>query len=66
LPTPDTGRILFADDVAELLGIQPRTVGEWARTGKIPGFKLGRGWLFYEDLLHSHLRQEADLQERHR
>ncbi|MBH0176258.1 helix-turn-helix domain-containing protein [Fictibacillus sp. 23RED33] len=41
-----TKDILNAEEVAALLGIQPLTVKEWARNGKIPAAKVGKQWLF--------------------
>jgi excisionase family DNA binding protein len=36
--------LLSINDVAAQLKLQPRTVLEWLRTGKLPGYKLGRVW----------------------
>jgi excisionase family DNA binding protein len=36
--------LLSIEDVATQLKVQPRTVLEWLRTGKLPGYKLGRLW----------------------
>jgi excisionase family DNA binding protein len=36
--------LLAIEDVAAQLKVQPRTVLEWLRTGKLPGYKLGRLW----------------------
>lgn len=61
-----SGKLLSTEEVAAILRVRPRTAAEWARTGEIPGFKIGRNWLFFEDRILAHLRGEADLQERHR
>ena len=38
---------LTVEQAALLLKIQPSTVKEWARAGKIPGsFKVGKTWRF--------------------
>ncbi len=43
------GRLLHVSHVAARLGISPRTVRYWAKTGDLPGFKLGqRQWRFWE------------------
>jgi excisionase family DNA binding protein len=34
--------ILTAAEVAEILRVEETTVGDWARQGRIPSFKLGR------------------------
>ena len=36
-------RLLKAEEVAELLNVQPSTVYEWTRTGYIPHLRLGIG-----------------------
>lgn len=35
-------------DVAELLGLSPRTVYQYVHQGKLKGYKLPSGWRFYE------------------
>ena len=35
-------RLLRAGEVAELLGVSPHTVLDWAEAGKLPSFKLGK------------------------
>lgn len=37
-------RLLTPHQVADLLGLQPRTVQLWLRSGRLPGIKLGRLW----------------------
>jgi excisionase family DNA binding protein len=42
-------RLLTQADIAERLGLSRVTVGDWLRTGKIPGaFKLGKLWRITE------------------
>jgi PTS system nitrogen regulatory IIA component len=44
-------KLMTLQDVAEFLQIKERTVYDWAKKGKIPGFKLGNVWRFKpEDL----------------
>lgn len=63
LIVPSQGdRILDVEEVATLLKMQPRTVAEWARQGKLPAFKIGKPWLFFEAKLMAHLSDEADRQ----
>lgn len=43
-------RIMFVPEVAEFFDVQPLTVREWLRTGKLEGFKWnGKGkWRIHE------------------
>jgi excisionase family DNA binding protein len=38
--------ILTVDQVADKLHIRRSTVQDYARRGRLPGFKVGRQWLF--------------------
>ena len=38
--------VLTVEEVAEYLRIHPYTVRRLARTGKLPGFKVGGQWRF--------------------
>lgn len=58
----DRGSVLTPDQVADILRIKPATVLVWARDKKIPGFKVGRNWLFFESDLLEYLAQEAERQ----
>jgi len=35
--------LLTIDEVAAMLKMKPKTVGNWLRAGKLPGVKLGDG-----------------------
>lgn len=49
-----TTHIIDSEDCAKLLHCTPEQVEELARSGDIPGLKLGRSWLFVRaDLLGS-------------
>jgi excisionase family DNA binding protein len=54
-PTNRSDRVLTIEDVAEILGQRPRTIAEWARSQEIPGIKVGRKWLFFEDSIFEYL-----------
>ena len=52
--------IFTVEEVAEYLRIHPYTVRRLARTGKLPGFKIGGQWRFKKDELNksaSHKKQ---------
>jgi excisionase family DNA binding protein len=46
-----TREVLTADEAAEFLGFNPYTVREKARTGEIPGRKVGKEWRFSRSAL---------------
>ena len=48
--------VLSGRDVAELLGMPPSTVLEYARRGVIPAHKLGRRWIFIRDEVDAAVR----------
>jgi excisionase family DNA binding protein len=39
----DETRLLSADEVAEVLGVKPRTISSWVAKNRIPYIKLGEG-----------------------
>lgn len=48
--------ILTPEQVADYLQVQPRTVLEWLRTGRLPGAKIGRLWRVRRHALEGFLR----------
>jgi len=42
----DKEQLLTLQDVADFLQIKERTIYDWVKKGKIPGFKLGNVWRF--------------------
>ncbi len=47
-----TERPIATKEVAEMLGVTPRTVTRLAERGEIPGFKVGDVWRFHrQDIL---------------
>jgi hypothetical protein len=52
--------------VAAFLHVEPATVAQCARTGELPGTRIGQGWVFLrEDVLaFLHQRIAADTAER--
>jgi len=58
--------LLSSSEVADWLGIAPRTVCLWAELQEIPAFKLGHQWRFREsDLLMWLQSQDLDKTARH-
>lgn len=47
------GDLLSAVEVAEILDIHPRTVGEYIREGKLRAFQFGGGWKISENALRA-------------
>lgn len=47
--------IMGVDDVANLLGLNPRTVSNWLKDGHLPGYKLPGRWLVLREELHDFL-----------
>lgn len=60
------GETIDSSECSELLHCTPEQVEELARSGEIPGLKLGRGWLFVRSDLLSYLAEKAraEAQER--
>lgn len=47
-----TGKaVLNTEEAAELLGLSPYTIREFAREGRIPGRKIGKEWRFSREAL---------------
>jgi len=53
-------RILTAKEVADYLRCHISTVYRLAKTGKLPGFRLGADWRFREDALQNWLDVELN------
>lgn len=45
-PLPFTEPLWTVDEVARYLRLDPETVRGMARNGRLPAFKVGRGWRF--------------------
>ena len=55
-----TERPIDTKEVAEMLGVTPRTVTRLAERGEIPGFKVGDVWRFHrQDILELHRETET-------
>ena len=49
--------LLDSQEVAHLMGVHPETVKRRARTGEIPGIKLGKLWRFRASVLDSYVKE---------
>lgn len=61
-----TSDIIDADECAALLRCTPEQVEELARKGEIPGFKVGRPWLFVRADLLAYLATKARMEAEER
>jgi excisionase family DNA binding protein len=53
------GDLLTAAEVAEILDIHPRTVGEYIREGKLHAYQFGGGWKISENALREFVRGQS-------
>src|SRR5262245_30709418 len=53
------GDLLTAAEVAEILDIHPRTVGEYIRDGRLPAYQFGGGWKISELALRAFVREQT-------
>ena len=53
----DVPEKMGVDDVATLLGLNPRTVSNWLKDGQLPGYKLPGRWLILREELRDYLAQ---------
>jgi excisionase family DNA binding protein len=53
------GDLLTAAEVAEILDINPRTVSEYIREGKLRAFQFGGGWKISENALRAFVRDQT-------
>lgn len=52
------GELLTAAEVAEILDIHPRTVGEYIRDGRLRAFQFGGSWRISENALRAFVREQ--------
>jgi excisionase family DNA binding protein len=53
------GQLLTAAEVAEILDVHPRTVGEYVRDGKLEAFQIGGSWKISEGALRAFARHHV-------
>jgi len=51
--------LIDANEVSALLGLHPKTVQLMARTGKLPGIRVGKFWRFRKSEIDHWLRAEV-------
>ena len=52
--------LVDADEVADLLGLHPKTVQLMARQGKIPAIRVSKFWRFRKSQIDRWLRSEVN------
>jgi len=50
--------ILTTESLAKYLHMNPQVVAKMARQGKIPGYKLGKKWLFKKSIIDEWLEKK--------
>lgn len=53
----DASEILGLDEVAALFRAEPETVAHYARTGELPGTRIGKRWVFLKEDAMAFLRE---------
>ena len=56
-------KTLNLEEAAELLKVHIETLGRLAKTGQLPGAKIGRAWVFLEEDLVDYLREQIQKQQ---
>jgi excisionase family DNA binding protein len=55
-------RLFSAEEVAERLGMSRYTIGEWLRSGRLKGRRIGRFWRVRESDLEAFIANPPPLQ----
>ena len=55
IPMPQRTQIMTRGEIAKYLGVHPMTVYRMLKSGRLPGFKLGRQWRTKKDVLDAWL-----------
>lgn len=56
----NAGETLDLEGVAALFGAEAETVAQYARSGELPGTRIGKGWIFLKDDALAFLRERID------
>ncbi len=54
---------LNLEETARFLKVHTETVSRLAKTGQLPGAKIGRAWVFLEEDLIEYLREQIQAQQ---
>ena len=54
---------LNLEETARFLKVHSETVSRLAKTGQLPGAKIGRAWVFLEEDLVEYLREQIQAQQ---
>jgi excisionase family DNA binding protein len=57
-PVNGQDRILTVEQLADMLGVTPYTVRQWAREHKLPTLRLGKYWRFRESSIRQWLADQ--------
>jgi len=52
--------LIDADEVGKLLGLHPKTVQQMARSGRMPGIRVGKFWRFRKSQIDRWLHSEVN------
>lgn len=61
----DAGRLLTIDEAARQFRVSVSTMYRWCRTGRLPAFKIGRGWLIPLGSVPEHPGERLSLVREH-
>ena len=56
-------KTLNSEETARFLKVHIETVSRLAKTGQLPGAKIGRSWVFLEEDLIEYLREQVQVQQ---
>jgi len=56
-------KTLNLEETARFLKVHTETVSRLAKTGQLPGAKIGRAWVFLEEDLIEYLREQIQAQQ---
>jgi excisionase family DNA binding protein len=54
--------VFTLEEASKYLRVHEQTIYKMARSGKLPGMKIGRSWRFHKDILDAMLKGELKKQ----
>lgn len=57
---------IYLEEACKILNAESSRVLELAQSGQLPGARIGRSWVFMEDMVYDFLRQTIDEQTKQR